>query len=474
MSYKPYPRQQIAIDKMVDFINSKTSRKGLFVYPTSYGKALIIAHVAMKFPNKYFINIAPKKELCKQNYETYISYGYKASICSASMGKNEVGQVVFATIGTLKKHIDFYKDKEVVVVADEAHNHSKPGSVLDKFIKGIKKCKLAGTTATPVRLAPSRNGSELRMMNRMRDCIYSSIEDIVQISEVIKDGRWSKLIYEIEDIDDSSLIYNTAGSDYTVKSLKSFSKSNNIVGKCKSAVDRLLKEGRKSVIVYLSSIEEAEELQKILPNSIAVHSETKDKIREKAVKDFKNRNLKILINVGIFIEGFNDPELSSIVMARPTGSITIWYQALGRLVRTHPNKKDGKIIDLSGNFNKFGKIEELTIDNVPFWGHGMFNGKNELLTNFPIKAKKRPTKESLIEAGKKEASKKKKTTGNPLFTWGMFKGRKFWDIAKSKDAARFKSWCSWIYEQHAKGKWTFSGEKGRELKEAMKEYLKIP
>tara|TARA_R110002051_G_scaffold273088_1_gene333762 strand:- start:42 stop:1031 length:990 start_codon:yes stop_codon:yes gene_type:complete len=303
-------------------------------------------------------------------------------------------------------------------------------------------------------------------MNRMRDCIYSSIEDVVQISEVIKDGRWSKLIYEVEDIDDSNLKFNTAGSDYTVKSLKAFSEINNIVGKCEAAVNNLIKEGRKSVIVYVSSIAEAEALEKRLKNAIAVHSKTNKVIRSRAVESFKNRDLQVLINVGIFIEGFNDPQLSSIVMARPTGSIAIYYQALGRLVRVHPDKKDGKIIDLSGNFNKFGKIEELTFENLEFYKWGMFNGKGELLTNYPLQVAERPTKETLIARAKGEATKKENIK-NPEFPWGMFKGRKLWDIAKSSDAKRLLSYCSWLIGNHNKGDFTLN----RDLHKAIQEYL---
>src|SRR5699024_2991031 len=114
MSYKPRPRQQEAIDKMVEFVNSKTTKKGIFVYPTSFGKSIVIANVASMFPDKYFINIVPKKELLEQNYEKYTSYGYKGSVCSASLGSNEISKVTFATIGTLKKHLDFFKDKDVV------------------------------------------------------------------------------------------------------------------------------------------------------------------------------------------------------------------------------------------------------------------------------------------------------------------------------------------------------------------------
>lgn len=477
MSFKPFPRQQIAIDKMVSFVGKKSTKKGIFVYPVAFGKSVVIAHVAQKFPKKYFINICPNKELTAQNKNRYCSYGYEASVCSASLGKNEISQVVFGTIGTLKKHLDFYKDKDVVVLNDECQNFALKGSQLDKFIKGIKKCRVIGTTGTPVRLDSGREGSELKMMNRMRKCFYSSIEDVVQIHEVIAEGRWSKLLYEVEDMDDRFLKLNTTGTDYTVESLKKFSEANSLVDKATAAIDKLVKEGRKSILVYMPFIEDAEALANKINNGVAVHSKTSKVIRDRAVESFKNGDLQVLINCLIYVEGFDYPELSAIVQCRPTNSINQWYQSLGRLTRVHPNKKDGKIIDLSGNFNKFGKIEGLTFEDVPYYGYGMFDSDDRLLTNFPLKAKNRPTKQSLIEAGKRkaeEAKNDKANKTNPEFYFGQFKGQRLWNIAKGKDARRLKYYCSWIVEKHSKGEFTFYGEKGLVLKQGIWEYLKLP
>ena len=136
--FKPFPRQQEAIDKQVEFLKGKKNY-GIFVYPVAFGKSVVIANVAQKFPDKYFINICPNKELTDQNARKYMSYGFEASICSASLGKDEIGKVTFATIGTLKKHLKFFKDKEVVFLVDECQNHSLRGSNLHKFIESIPK-----------------------------------------------------------------------------------------------------------------------------------------------------------------------------------------------------------------------------------------------------------------------------------------------------------------------------------------------
>ena len=467
--YKPYPRQQEAIDKMVAFVESKTTKKGLFVYPTSFGKSVVIANVASKFPDKYFINLVPKKELLEQNYEKYTSYGYEGSICSASLGSNDIGKVTFATIGTLKKHIDFFKDKEVVILSDEAQNGSLKGSQLDKFVNGIKSCKLVGTTATPLRLKPGMGGSELKMMNRMRDCIFTSIEDVVQIQEVVEEGKWTKLLYDVEDMDESALQLNTTGTDYTLKSLKLFSEKNDIVSKCEAAVKKLLSEGRTSIIVYTSFIEEAEALQQRLNNCMALHSKMDKNLRDLTVKEFKEGNLQVVANVGILIEGFDKPDLSAIVMARPTNSITIYYQSIGRLVRLHPDKKNAKVVDLSGNFNKFGKVEDINFEDSKFWGGWNAFSGDKLLTNYPLGSKMVPTKQSLEESWKRNQDYKNrlKQKADPVFNFGMFKGSKLSEVRKDK---RGKNYLAWLMEQKD---WKWYGEAGKALQRAIKEELKL-
>jgi len=169
--------------------------------------------------------------------------------------------------------------------------------------------------------------------------------------------------------------------------------------------------------------------------------------------------------------GFDHPELDAIITSRSTSSIALFYQQIGRGVRIHPEKEDCKVVDFSGNVKRFGRVEGLHYENVPYYGWGLFNEKNELLTDFPIAAKNRPTKESLIEAGKKE-SEDKEVRQNPEFTFGMFKGRKLWDIAQGKDSARLKSYCSWFWDKYSKGQW--DSRPSIVLVEAIREYLKIP
>jgi DNA repair protein RadD len=437
MSYAPYPDQQIEIDKMISFVESKTSKKALFVFPTSYGKSILIANVAAAFPDKWFINIVPKKELLEQNYEKYISYGYKASICSASLGKKELGKVTFATIRTIEKFVDFYKDKEVVILCDEAHNHSLKESVLHNFFTSIKKCKLLGVTATPLLL----NKGWLKMMNRTNDCFYSSIESIVQIHEVTSKNRWTPLDYKVVDTDKSMLELNTTGRDYTDKSLELYYEKNDIISKSVAAVEKLFNDGHKSCIVYFASVKEATELANRLDGFEVLHGKTNKSERTRIIRDFKKGLIKGISNVGVLIEGFDYPALSSAVMSRPTNSLIIWYQIVGRLVRKLDGKESATIIDLSGSYEKFGRVEDITFEDNPYTkGYQAWSG-DKMLTGYSLKDGHQPTRSQELSRfnyieKKKEQAKLSAQLGY-VIPFGKYQGESVKEVAK-KDSEYLK------------------------------------
>ena len=456
MNYKLRPRQEIAVDNMITFINSNKD-KGVFVYPTSFGKSIIIANVADKFPKSYFINVTSSKELVKQNFEKFTSYGLKADICSASLNSNDVGKITFATIGTLVKHANYLKDKSVILLHDECHLSSKSGSILDEFTKKLNNVKLIGTTATPFRLSASMSGTMLKMMNKDRDCIYKTIEDIVQIKDVVDDGYWSKLIYEDVQVDESSLQLNGSGTEYTDTSIKKFNEDNDIINLTITQVNRLIEQGRKSILVSVPFIEDATKIASLLGTCEAVYSGMDSKDRDRIINDFKELKLKVVVQVSILSVGFDHPQLDAVIMSKPTNSLTFFYQILGRLVRIHPSKKDGLVVDLSGNYRKFGRIEDLSIEKQTYTrGWACFSGDN-LLTNFPLNTLNRPTRKSLIY---KEKYKAKQDLAKPvIFTFGKYKDKTVDAVYKEN-----KSYLTWILDQKD---FNWFGESGKNLKKAI-------
>ena len=74
------------------------------------------------------------------------------------------------------------------------------------------------------------------------------------------------------------------------------------------------------------------------------------------------------------IKCFDYPELDTVVMARPTMSLAMWYQIVGRAIRPHPSKECGWIVDLCGNIKRFGEVSDLRL-------HDSGNGKWAVFSN---------------------------------------------------------------------------------------------
>ena len=465
MNYTLRPKQLEAVNKIDTFITNTKKNHGIFVYPTSFGKSLVIANIASKYPEKYFINVTNSKELLKQNYEKYTSYGFEANICSASLGEVGVGKVTFATIGTVVKFVDFFKDKDVIILDDECQEGSASSSQLHSFVKQLKNYKLVGVTATPFRLSQGMEGTSLKMMNRDRKCIYKSIEDVVQISEVVKQNYWSKLVYDVKNVDEEGLKLNTSGTEFTDESVQKFKEVNDINNRLIEEIQDLISKGRKSILVSVPFISDAQEISSKLDVCKAVYSGMDTKDRDKIINDFKSLKLKVVVQCRILSVGFDHPELDAIIMAKPTNSLTFYYQYLGRGVRIHPDKKDCIVVDLSGNFRRFGKIETLSIENSDLTkGWAVFN-EDMLLSNYPLNTNNRPTKKSLLAKLKREQDKTSLNEDDSLFYFGKYKDKKVSDVMKEN-----KSYLTWLLDQKD---FNWYGENGRKLKQSIQKQLGV-
>ena len=123
------------------------------------------------------------------------------------------------------------------------------------------------------------------------------------------------------------------------------------------------KNGRKrnGILVFTRFLKEAQRLADEIDGCAMVSGETPKAEREQILEGFKAGNIKVVVNVGVLTTGFDYPELDTIVMARPTKSLSLWYQIVGRAIRPSPLKEKGWVIDLCGNLNRFGRVQDLVL-----------------------------------------------------------------------------------------------------------------
>lgn len=381
--------QKKSSDLAIKFINSqkkgngeflKTKKNGILILPTGSGKSLIIADIISRLDGNILI-FQPSKEILEQNYKKLQTYGIlECSVYSASLKQKKISRVTFATIGSVINKIDEFKHFSYVII-DECHKVNANEGMYQKFLKAVN-CIAIGLTATPYRLKTYMAGSMLQFLTRTRPSIFKEVIYAVQISDLTERGYLANLEYfEINAVDIKKLKINSTGSNYTDDSLKKHYQEINFSTKLEEITTRLLVKGKKkSILVFTKFIDEAEFLVNNLKvgTSAIVTGQTKLKERERILKDFKDGKINVVANVGVLTIGFDFPELECVVLARPTRSLALYYQIIGRAIRPHKNKKTGWIVDLSGTYKLFGKVENLKLSQKNGWH--IYNEKG-VLTN---------------------------------------------------------------------------------------------
>jgi DNA repair protein RadD len=441
--YKLRNYQDESVITGVEILSSTKARRELLVLPTGAGKSIVIAKIVEQIKEPVII-LQPSKELLEQNYDKFINVGGKASIYSASAGIKEIGHVTFATIGSIKKEIVKLKTLgKVKVIIDEAHIGVKSGSQLRDFLKSLGVNNTLGLTATPFVLQSSMNGAELKMLTKIKGKLFTTIAYVHQMNSMLDDEHWTPIEYRVIEQDDKFLKVNSSGSDYTEESMRKFYEGNDLAKQIIDNVDYCLSEGSKSILVFVPTIEEAVSLSKKIPGSESVSSLTPKKERDRIISGFKNREIHVVVNVGILTTGFDYPELDTIILARSTMSFALYYQMIGRGVRIHDNKEKTVVIDLSENFERFGKVEDFTVDFIEGYGWGLFKGES-LMSNYPIDAKHRPQKRNLVRVENANIAKpisKTLKVGDSLLPVGKYKNESL-----STVLAKDKNYLVWMYE----------------------------
>ena len=178
----------------------------------------------------------------------------------------------------------------------------------------------------------------------------------------------------------ASIRRNSTGRDFDDSDLQNQYKQVNLSQHLINIVIRLQhpKDGRprKGILVFTKFIDESEMLCKNIEGCVMITGATKKKERERILKDFKEGRIKVVTNVGVLTTGFDYPELDTVVMARPTMSLALYYQIVGRAIRPHPEKESAWIVDLCGNYKRFGRVEDLHLAE-PRSGEYIITGKPE-------------------------------------------------------------------------------------------------
>lgn len=369
--------QQEALNALYNYFLTHETGNPLIALPTGTGKSVLpaafINGILRQWPNQRFGMITHVKELIQQNAEELLKLWPEAplGIHSAGLKQRDVAhQIIYGGVKSMLRKVGLFGWFDIIFI-DEAHLLSDDDSgeyqTLLAFLKLINpKLKIVGMTATKYRM-----GMGLLTNNGIFTDIVYDKTDLDGFNELLAAGYMAPLIplrtkTEL-DVSDVSV----SKGEFVSTQLQGAVDKAEITFK---ALQELVHAGqnRKSWLLFASGIEHAEHIAEQLGafgvDCAPVHSKRPSEYNDAAIRAFKSSELRAIVNYGKLTTGFNHPEIDLIGMLRPTLSVPLWVQMLGR--GTRPAKKDCLVLDFARNTPRLGPINDPRIPNKKGAGNG--------------------------------------------------------------------------------------------------------
>ncbi|GEN28678.1 ATP-dependent helicase [Halovibrio variabilis] len=353
------PYQQEAVKRVVGHFRA-SSDPALVVLPTGSGKSLVIAELARLAKGRVLV-LAHVRELVEQNHAKYQAYGLEADIFSAGLKRKEANrQVVFGSVQSVVRNLASFNDANfTLLIIDECHRVSLDEDasyrqVIEHLRLQNPQLKILGLTATPYRLGQGFiyyrhhhgmvRGSDTSFF---RDCVFEQ-----PLRLMVKQGYLAepkRLDMTIEGYDFSALRPSSSGLFQEEALNRVVAGSRATPGIIEQIVARA--EPRQGVMIFAATVAHAEEIVGYLPNAetALITGATPSQERTRLIKAFKSRDIKYLVNVAVLTTGFDAPHVDLIAILRPTESVSLYQQMVGRGLRLSPGKSDCLILDYAGN-----------------------------------------------------------------------------------------------------------------------------
>mgnify|MGYP004467328149 CR=1 FL=1 len=340
--------------------------------PTGTGKTYLLTAVIDSFvsnnPMEKVWIVAHRRELVSQIDETVRKFhSYSASNTSSLLSS-----VKAMSIQWLMRHYDEIEKEPGMIVIDEAH-HALAKTYKEMWER-FPKAKFLGLTATPCRL----NG---KGFTDLFDVLVQSWD----VPEFISKGRLAT--YDFVSIKSDgvtqrlidSLQKRGADGDYQNKEMDMLLNKKPSIERLYRSLEEYGKD-RKG-IVYAINISHAQKITKLYQENgvkaIAIDSKTPATERQQDIEAFKKGDIQVLVNVDIFSEGFDCPDVEFVQLARPTLSLAKYLQMVGRGLRVAKGKKNCVIIDNVGLYRVFGLPSQVWNWKATFEGKLKYGRKKE-------------------------------------------------------------------------------------------------
>jgi superfamily II DNA or RNA helicase len=351
------PYQNTLIERArANFIAGKTSQ--LIVLPTGGGKTVCFSYMvsnAVKKGLRVWV-LAHRVELLEQISRTLTSFDVDHGMIAPSYIGNRHSMVQVASVFTLVRRLDRYAAPDLIIV-DEAH-HAISDSTWGKVITAYPQAKLLGVTATPIRLS----GEGLRDLFQ---CMVQgpSMRDLIELGALSPYRLFAPAGVDLSGV-------HTRMGDYVRGELEAAVDKPSVTGDAVAHYQRLA-PGRRAV-AFCVSVKHAQNVADQFNASgivaRAIDGTMERDLRAAVLAEFAEGKVQVLASCDLISEGFDVPAIEAAILLRPTQSLGLYLQQVGRALRTFPGKTEAIILDHAGNVKRHGMPDEVrawSLDGQP-------------------------------------------------------------------------------------------------------------
>ena len=344
ISLRPYQ------SSLIDAVRSSYrggNQRVLAVSPTGSGKTVVFSYIAQQSlaRGSRTLILVHRQELLDQTSRTLTAFDVPHGVIAAGRSSDATERIQIASVQTLVRRLDRIAEPDLIVV-DEAH-HAIAGSwrkVIDRF----PSARVLGVTATPQRLDGKGLGS-----------VFDQMIMGPRVADLQRDGHLSAAKYYAPTTTDLSGVGNRAG-DYDHAGLESVMDRPTITG---DAVDHYarLAHGMPAIAFCVSIAHArnvAESFCRAGYDAATIDGTLSAEDRRERVLMLAHGRLSVLTSCEIVNEGFDVPVVGAAILLRPTQSLGLHLQQIGRVLRPAPGKTHAVILDHAGNLARHGRAED--------------------------------------------------------------------------------------------------------------------
>jgi DNA repair protein RadD len=342
------PQQNIAMQSIRDAY-AQGFKAPLLVAPCGFGKTVVFSAMAESAERrrKRVLILCHRVELVDQIVATLKDFGVQPDIIAAGFrrgsGRSRAGNrsIAVASVQTLVRRLDQYPAPTLITV-DECHHavSAQWSTVIRKF----PEAKLLGVTASPIR-------GDSRGLGAMFDKLILG----PTVTELTDSGLLARARIFAPPTVDTSGLHMRAG-EYKTEESEALMDKPAITGDAFSHYEQHAKG--KPALAFCTSVAHshhvAEHLRRKDVAAVALDGSTDRQIRRMAVDDFRRGAIRVLAQCDLANEGFDIPGVHCGIFLRPTASLGLWIQQMGRCMRIAPGKREAIFLDHVGNTTRLG------------------------------------------------------------------------------------------------------------------------